>query len=364
MLGPLFRQLAQNERSLFAFLASTEPFGFQEFLGTDDGQGRPVRLDHLYDYVVASLGPRLFAQHRGKLWAEVQSALDRLHDATETEIRLGKSIGLLQALGPAAGVTASAETLHAALKGTASEKETEKAIQSLLTAVSGGVSPAHRQLRPVGRQRRGYRRPALSRARQSVERDQNIAAFLMREMPPQQLIARRHYFQTGTLRYFDASYADRDGLQADLFTAVCPADASGTPTEARALPSARTPTTGRPCAGRSARSTTALIVAAAAGRVRPARALPRAGCLRWVSQHTPELESDRTARRELHARLSHRRAESCTHLEWVFSPANAAVLSGIVAAKRVTVVPAETQRSDCRRSANRFTRLPRLGVTN
>jgi hypothetical protein len=31
-LGPLFRQLAQNERSLFAFLSSVEPFGFQEFL--------------------------------------------------------------------------------------------------------------------------------------------------------------------------------------------------------------------------------------------------------------------------------------------------------------------------------------------
>jgi hypothetical protein len=27
-------------------------------------------------------------------------------------------------------------------------------------------------------------------------------------------------------------------------------------------------------------------------------------CLRWVAAHTPELESDRTARRELYARLS------------------------------------------------------------
>jgi hypothetical protein len=34
VLGPLFRQLAQNERSLFAFLASSEPFGFQEFSPT------------------------------------------------------------------------------------------------------------------------------------------------------------------------------------------------------------------------------------------------------------------------------------------------------------------------------------------
>ena len=101
ILGPLFRQLAQNERSLFAFLASSEPFGFQEFLRETTLTGGAYRLDHLYDYVMASLGPTLFAQTRGKLWAEVQSALDRLHDASELEIRVAKTIGLLQALGPA-----------------------------------------------------------------------------------------------------------------------------------------------------------------------------------------------------------------------------------------------------------------------
>ena len=56
MLGPLFRQLAQNERSLFAFLASSEPFGFQEFLREQHGESGPYRLDHLYDYVMTSLG--------------------------------------------------------------------------------------------------------------------------------------------------------------------------------------------------------------------------------------------------------------------------------------------------------------------
>jgi hypothetical protein len=76
VLGPLFRQLAQNERSLFAFLASSEPFGFQEFLRETPLKGGTYQLDHLYDYVMASLGPSLFAQHRSKLWAEVQSALN------------------------------------------------------------------------------------------------------------------------------------------------------------------------------------------------------------------------------------------------------------------------------------------------
>ena len=202
VLGPLFRQLAQNERSLFAFLASSEPFGFREFLHDHTAKDGPYRLDRLYDYVMASLGPTLFAQHRGKLWAEVQSALDRLHDASDLEVRLAKGIGLLQALGPASGVTASRVSLHVAMKGAGSDEEIEAAIQSL----------ARRSIVVFRRHTGSYALwegsdididDRLQAARQSVERDQNLASFLTRQMPPQPSIARRHYFQTGTLRYFE-----------------------------------------------------------------------------------------------------------------------------------------------------------------
>ena len=50
--------------------------------------------------------------------------------------------------------------------------------------------------------------------------------------------------------------------------------------------------------------------------------LRREICLRWVAEHTPELESDRTARRELYARLAVAEQNLRSHLEWVFSPAN------------------------------------------
>src|SRR5207247_2444697 len=131
ILGPLFRQLAQNERSLFAFLASSEPFGFQEFLREQGDKDGPYRLDRLYDYIMTSLGPSLFAQHRGKLWAEVQSALDRLHDATALEVLLAKTIGLLQALGSAAGIPASGRTLQLALNDAATAEEIDEAVRSL-----------------------------------------------------------------------------------------------------------------------------------------------------------------------------------------------------------------------------------------
>src|SRR5205807_2694798 len=110
---------------------------------------------------------------------------------------------------------------------TAREKEIEEAIQSL-SRRSVVVFRRHTGSYALWEGSDVDIDDRLLAARQSVERDQNIAAFLMREMPPQQLIARRHYFQTGTLRYFDASYVGRNEFQADLFHAsLFHADASG-----------------------------------------------------------------------------------------------------------------------------------------
>jgi hypothetical protein len=53
ILGPLFRRLAQNERSLFAFLTSGEAFGFGEFLNQSFYPDL-YRLDRLYDYAVTT----------------------------------------------------------------------------------------------------------------------------------------------------------------------------------------------------------------------------------------------------------------------------------------------------------------------
>jgi hypothetical protein len=320
-LGPLFRQLAQNERSLFAFLASSEPFGFQAFL-RDRAVKEPYRLDRLYDYVMASLGPTLFAQHRGKLWAEVQSALDRLHDASELEVRIAKSIGLIQALGSASGVPASGITLHAALKGTGSEIEIDEAIESL-TRRSVVVFRRHTGSYALWEGSDVDIDDRLQAARQSVEKDQSLAAFLTNQAPPQPLIARRHYFQTGTLRYFESVYCDQKDFHADLFQSrlsgeIIEADGRLVlclPRDADDREAMRVVVQG---------SKDPALIAAVPQDVFDLRELcHELVCLRWVEVHTPELETDRTARREIRARLAIAEQNLSAHLEWVFSPANA-----------------------------------------
>jgi hypothetical protein len=322
ILGPLFRQLAQNERSLFAFLASSEPFGFQEFLRDHTLTDGTYRLDHLYDYVMGSIGPTLFAQARGKLWAEVQSALDRLHDANVLEIRLAKSIGLLQALGTAAGIPASGTTLNAALKGCATETEVDQAVQSL-TQRSVVVFRRHTGSYALWEGSDVDIDDRLQAARQSVEFDQNLAVFLARQAPLQPLIARRHYFQTGTLRYFETVYADQSVLKSDLFRGPVSADLGDADGRVvYCLP--RDPEERAAMRGIFQTPADLPIIAAVPQDIFDLRELcHELVCLRWVTEHTPELETDRTARRELRARIAIAEQNLRTHLEWLFSPANA-----------------------------------------
>ena len=69
LLGPLFRgRLAQNERSLFAFLSAGEPLSFRDFLRAH-GPDHLYTVDRLYDYATGMLGSRVLGRD-GRQWAE------------------------------------------------------------------------------------------------------------------------------------------------------------------------------------------------------------------------------------------------------------------------------------------------------
>ncbi|MBX7253324.1 MAG: hypothetical protein K1X50_15200, partial [Candidatus Promineofilum sp.] len=91
----LFRRLAQNERSLFAYLASHEPFGFQEFLGRH-APGAMVRLSDLFDYLAANFQGRLYASLRARLITETLERLEQAGDKLDLlERDVLKTVGLV-----------------------------------------------------------------------------------------------------------------------------------------------------------------------------------------------------------------------------------------------------------------------------
>ena len=143
IVSSLFRRFAQNERSLFALLNSSEPYGFQDFLTnqTYDGRVLPTfRLSNLYDYIHTALGSSLYTSRDGTKWAEIESAIERLPDPSPMTVKLIKTIGLLGIVGEASvNLKASKALLRYALDDglwRVSQNEVNESLESFESALA------------------------------------------------------------------------------------------------------------------------------------------------------------------------------------------------------------------------------------
>ena len=326
LVGPLFRRLAQNERSLFSFLASGEPFSFLDV----SGGGETYRLDHLYDYLTATLGGALYHDGAGRLWAETEAARSRLAGDPLQE-RMLKQVAVLSFAGALAGLPPSEAVLRAC-SGVLPD-ETDAALDALLLSRAVAFRPFHREYR-VWEGSDFDLAGALARARAEVPDRTPLADLLAAAAPPAPLVARRHAFETGTTRVFEVSYTDADGWRSLL--AETPDDADGR--VVYVLPDDAAPGLAEAVTGASAGAAGPVLVCLPDG-VAGLRELARdLACLDWVQGHEPALEGDAAARREvaeqradLAAALGHRLANALgtDAGTWIASGAPADVSRGL-----------------------------------
>ncbi len=208
LLGPLFRgRLAQNERSLFAFLSSGEPLSFRDFLRTH-GPERLYTVDRLYDYATGMLGNRVLGRD-GRQWAEIDTAIKRLppeSDAVDEQVL--KTVGLLGTLGDQVGLRASAEVVAACVDDRGAAERSLKRLKRQSALV-------FRQFRDAFQIWEGSDLDLddlVFRAEGQLPKDFSVARVLQRQAPRTPLVARRHLFETGTLRFFDVQFVDASRL--------------------------------------------------------------------------------------------------------------------------------------------------------
>ena len=309
--GPLFRSaLAQNERSLFAFLASTEPGGFRSFLEDPVNSGEMFAIDGLFDYVKASLGSRLFGA-TARLWGQAELALARLpQGATVLDARLIKAVAVLTAIGDGGAVTASRGVLIAALAGThgASKRDVEGALDRLRER--GGL--VFRKYKDAFQLWDGSDLDVDALIADAAKRavlPGSVARRLSKVLPPHPIVPRRHALTTGTVRYFEVRYADESILD-DPFAASPEADGTVcvvVPSDERAE---------RHITLTLGREDGLFWVTRVGGKRKPfVVAVPRScrrirdltretAAIEWALTNTAELRDDVVARRELAGRLS------------------------------------------------------------
>ncbi len=203
LLGPTSRRrFGQNQRSIFGFLNSSEPGGLQDFLRHAD-DSELYTPDLLWDYLRLNLEPSIMASPDGHRWALTVDALGRCEAAggDGLQVRLLKTIGLIDLLKGRSGLAASPGLLQGVLIGQGPEefKTALAALQRQSLIIFRKFSDSY----SIFEGSDFDIDDAVQRAAADI--DEADFAVLNALAGLQPIVAKRHYHKTGTLRWFDVS---------------------------------------------------------------------------------------------------------------------------------------------------------------
>ena len=298
VLVRMFHRFAQNERSLFNFLYSHEPFGLRAFSNSPlTEETEPYRLADFFDYMRTNFGHRLAAVSYRAHWNVIESVLEAFTPDDPQELRVLKTVGVLNLLS-AEDLLPTQEVICWAVAGPSPAKR--QRVATILKKLQ------HERVLHFRGETRGYSvwpytsvdiESRLDEAKRALPAVSRVAEAIMNQLDSRPIVARAHYIRTGNLRYFEVIYCSPNELEekakayateADgvIFVPLCETGA-----EATALPDSV----------RRLEDRTDLIQLVAIPR--PLSHLGQAALdsqhWEWVQENTPELNSDRFAREEV-----------------------------------------------------------------
>jgi hypothetical protein len=205
VLPQLCQKVAQNERTLFSFIGSHEPFGFRELAQhSTDGF---IGLDGIYDYFIANQSGAITDSLTQKRWYEVVSAVDRLGDAEPVTVSLLKAIGLLNIVGVRGGFKAS-EDLLKLIFGENFNQAVELLIRKSLV-----VFRRYSQEYAVWQGSDFDLDGATEKAKNEIGQF-SLAERLNSQAPLEPIIARKYSFENAAVRYFLPVFADINSFKS------------------------------------------------------------------------------------------------------------------------------------------------------
>ena len=303
LLGPVSRRrFGQNQRSIFSFLNSAEPQGFQDFLRTAN-EDELYGVERLWDYLRTNLEPAILASPDGHRWALAVNVLDRCEamGGEELHVRLLKVIAAVDMLKDRSGLVASLELLKLALPDYGADK-----IDAALSDLQRWCLIVFRKFKNAFAVFEGSDFDINRATEQALEetRELDFSSFeALSQLQP--VVAKRHYHETGALRWFDAIIVPTARVQSIANEYVPPHGAIGAflltiPTEGETEDAAC-----EACLFAAEGSYEWEIVV---GLSRNSWKIPPLArellALQRVREQTPELQGDRVARIEVRARIA------------------------------------------------------------
>jgi hypothetical protein len=321
MLGPASKKrFGQNERSVFSFLASAEPLAFSEALkGLDAAVGSYYWPAQFWDYLRTNFEPAILASPDSHRWAVCAEAIER------TEARfsplhqfLVKAVSLIELLRNGSGLAAERDLLKVCVP-LADASKVETALNELTSA---SILIFRRHLGAYG---------VYAGSDFDIElaiRDAKSRAGIYDHTKLSQLVdlgpvtARRHYWETGAMRWFSRSIVNMDLL--DSYVSAFRPGGSQCGELVLALidrataPAAATKLAKRVTADAAARG---VLIGIPSNASRIEELIGDLAALEFVKANSRELHGDSVAQTEVSSRLRAARVELVEELRETFQGA-------------------------------------------
>lgn len=297
VLPMLCVRYAQNDRSLFTFLTSDEPYGLTAFLAATELEGErlpTLKLHQIYDYFVESV-TGLTSRFNLQRWVEIQGLIEDARDRAPETLQVLKTIGILNLVTSTGLLRATPELVALALCDRPDAEEQHYWREIINSLLKKGLITYQRQLDEL-RIWEGSDFNVEQAIYEQLQQDRAPLADLLTKIHPRQpLVAQRHYTTTGTLRYFEQRYGDSRTDLAALTCSVASHDGLILYWVDRALPDEIPAQTadGKPL----------VVITTGLCEMLHTRAQELAA-LMHIQQTAPELQTDGVARREVRKRLT------------------------------------------------------------
>ncbi|ETZ41133.1 hypothetical protein BI296_08495 [Mycobacterium avium subsp. hominissuis] len=254
VLPELCSRYGQNERTLFSFLAGTEPGAVPHFLTRTSWQpGSPLPLvgvDKLYDYFLEASSSMIGVADGASRWIEIETRIRDSAGLTPDQLKAVKTIGVLNLVSTGGRIRASRPLLELALTPTSLAQESDKAPKAkavLESLVEAGLI-TYRAFSDEYRIWHGsdYNLLRVIESARKAYEDADLVDLLRDAVELEPLVAGRHSQRTGVLRVFQRQFSTLEESPDEAFDSKWDGIVYYATNPATDLSQAPTPADGRP----------------------------------------------------------------------------------------------------------------------
>ena len=215
ILGPASRRhFGQNERSVFGFLTSSEPYAFHDFLKSTEADGHKTYTPEEYwDFLRSNLEPAILSSPDGHRWAQAVEAVERAEaSADRLKISLMKNIAVLDFFRNTTGLPASNEILQSIYSN-----NTKISLEDSLNELKKSKVIVYRKHIESWSVFEGSDFDIDEEIKNELSNISSLDYELLSkaaEIRP--IVAKKHYYQTGSLRWMDITICSLDEFKRCL----------------------------------------------------------------------------------------------------------------------------------------------------